>query len=106
MKTIVATYANRDTAEQVVNELERHGHARQDIGFAVAEHEELAKAQAMVTVTVDEMNMEMTKNLLNQYQPVQLDEHETQWRLKNQDEPEHPNPDKFTAAEIADDEEK
>jgi hypothetical protein len=104
MKTIVATYSTRDTAEQVINQLEHQGHARQDIGFAVAENTEIAGAQAMVTVTVNDTNMEMTKQILNQYQPVQLDEHDTQWRLKNEREGEHPNPDKFTAPELADDE--
>jgi hypothetical protein len=102
MKTIVATYANRDTAEQVITELEQHGHARQDIGFAVAEHPDIAKAQAMVTVTVSEANMEVTRNTLNQYEPLQLDEHETQWRLKNEGESERPNPDDFIAPERAD----
>jgi hypothetical protein len=102
MKTIVATYTNRDTAEQVVNALEHQGHARQDIGFAVAEHPDIAKAQAMVTVTVSEANMEVTRNTLNQYQPLQLDEHETQWRLKNEGESERPNPDDFIAPERAD----
>ena len=102
MKTIVATYATRATAEEVINELERQGHARQNMGLAVAEHPEATHAQAMVTVTVSEPNMEITKNILKQYQPVQLDEHETQWRLKNEDEPEHPNPDDFIAPERAD----
>ena len=102
MKTIVATYETRNTAEKVINELERHGHARQDMGLAVAEHPEATHAQAMVTVTVSEPNMEFTKNILKKYQPVQLDEHETQWRLKNEDEPEHPNPDNFTAPEQVD----
>ena len=104
MKTIVATYAHRDTAEEVITALEHQGHARQDIGFAVAENPDIAKAQAMITVTVNEANMEMTRNTLNQYQPVQLDEHDTQWRLKNEREGEHPNPHKFTAPELADNE--
>jgi hypothetical protein len=102
MKTIVATYAHRDTAEEVINALEHQGHARQDIGFAVAEHPDIAKAQAMVTVTVSEANMEVTRNTLNQYQPLQLDEHDAQWRLKNEGESERPNPDDFIAPERAD----
>ena len=102
MKTIVATYTTRDTAEQVINALERLGHARQHMGLAVAEHPEATRAQAMITVTVSEQNMEVTKNILKKYQPVQLDEHETQWRFKNEGEPENPNPDDFTAPEHAD----
>jgi hypothetical protein len=102
MKTIVATYANRDTAEMVISHLEELGHKREDMGFAVAEHGKADNgAEAMVTVTVDERNLEMTLAEINRHDPLEVAEHEPQWKMNESSQEarnEHPDPNQFTAA--------
>ena len=106
MKTIVATYAKRDTAETVINHLEQLGHKREDMGFAVAEHGKADKgAEAMVTVTVDERNLEDTLAEINRHNPLDVAEHEPQWKMNESASDawkEHPDPSQFTAPERKD----
>jgi hypothetical protein len=102
MKTIVATYAKRDTAEMVIQHLEQLGHRRADIGFAVAEHGKADNgAEAMVTVTVDERSVEDTLAEINRHNPLEVAEHGPQWKMNESAAEawnEHPDPNQFTAA--------
>jgi hypothetical protein len=90
MKTIVATYQIHETATTVIEALEQQGYPRKNIGFAVAEHSEVTPAEAMVTVTVDESEVQAAMKILTEYAPVELDVRETQWKLGEFGEESHP----------------
>jgi hypothetical protein len=86
-KVIVATYASVNMANQVVQRLVTSGFARGDIGLAISEHAPASPsddgthpAGALVTVTASGSQIEHATEILNQYEPLELDQREFQWR--------------------------
>ncbi len=83
-RTLMATYSDSDSAETTINEMVEYGYDRQHIGYAVADGTSDDPGAALLTVTLNEGNVEEAMQFLNRHGPLRIDERVTQWKL---DEP-------------------
>jgi hypothetical protein len=83
-RTLMATYGDSDSAQTTVEEMVEYGYNRQHIGYAVADDSSDDPGEALVTVTVEEGNVNEAMQFLNRHGPLRIDERVTQWKL---DEP-------------------
>ena len=96
-KTIISIYADISTAEKVVDDLTTRGYAREDMGLAVSE----SSGEALLAVTIDESTLGNVREIIERYEPKQIDTRETGWRQKGGFEALYPGADQFTAVDLA-----
>jgi hypothetical protein len=99
-RTLLATYSDSDSAKTTVDEMVDYGYNRQDIGYAVADEQSDDPGEALVTVTVDEGNVDDAMEFLNRHGPLRIDERITRWKMDEPaDEAGQPSEHNYTAPE-------
>jgi hypothetical protein len=96
-KVVLAIYPTVTSGQSVVKQLEKEGIARENIG--IASEEKPATSRSLVTVTVDEGQLENIQEIMADQHPETIGTRDYQWLLDGQEDEDF-KPSEFTALEL------
>lgn len=85
-KIVIGTYYGDDLGQDVINQIERMGMPRSQIGYAVEENPKDEARRVMVTVATDSARANDIEITMKNYSPIQVEQRDYQWLKGNVDD--------------------